>query len=398
MSINPIKKILSVLLLLFLTHGTGLFSQVHDNTEVYLITCGPGTEIYSIYGHSALRIVNPGKNTDLVYNWGVFDFSTTNFAWKFAKGRLDYILFVEPFRSFLEVYIYEQRSVYLQKINLESSEIDRLVTLINENLKPENIKYRYDFFYDDCSTRIRDILEKSVRNNLLYPPDETKGLPTFRDKIGEYQKVYPWLKTGIDLLLGLPCDKKALFRDRMFLPFDLQKGLSEALINRNGKMTQLLTNPETVLDFPPPVFKNRFYTSPIFVFTTIMIILIILSAIYNRKRIINIIDIVLFSFFSILAVLMVFSCFFTDHLQMKWNLNIVWLNPFILICLGCLVYKKTGQLWFRIVFYLSTIILLFSFVFPHIMNNAFVPVIVILILRSSARANFPWNPFSSLTQ
>ncbi|HAM09927.1 MAG TPA: hypothetical protein DCP74_06565, partial [Bacteroidales bacterium] len=113
------------------------FSQTGNDTIVYLITCNPGTEIYSIYGHSALRIVNRINNSDLVYNWGVFDFNTPNFAWKFAKGRLEYMLAVESMGNFLQTYLYEERAVFSQRINLSPLEIRQLVILINDNLKPE---------------------------------------------------------------------------------------------------------------------------------------------------------------------------------------------------------------------------------------------------------------------
>ena len=164
-----------------------LCSQSGNDTLVYLLTCGTGTETYSIYGHSALRIVFNEKKRDWVYNWGVFDFDTPNFAWKFAKGRLDYMLAVEPMQSFLQVYFYEKRYVQSQRLNLTPAETAKLIALINENLKPENIKYRYDFFYDDCSTRIRDLIEKAVGEKLLYPPDTGGKSPTFRDMVGKYQ-------------------------------------------------------------------------------------------------------------------------------------------------------------------------------------------------------------------
>ena len=164
------KRILILISSILLISLQSAHSQDKSDTTVYLITCGPGTETYSIYGHSALRIVIPEKNSDLIYNWGVFDFNTPNFAWKFAKGRLDYMFGVESLQRFLQTYLFEQRFVYSQKINLNADETRRLISLINENLKPENINYRYDFFYDDCSTRIRDLLEKSIGKLLLYPP------------------------------------------------------------------------------------------------------------------------------------------------------------------------------------------------------------------------------------
>ncbi len=383
-------------LLLFLILLTQeLISQENPKAYIYLLTCGPGTETYSVYGHSALRVVIPEKNSDVVYNWGVFDFATPNFAWKFAKGRLDYSLGISTYDNFLKDYYTEGRWVVSQKLNLETAEIEKLFLHIAENLKPENINYRYDFFYDDCSTRIRDLIEKTVGEDLVYPPAQSnRDLPTFRSLTGEYEKIIPWTKVGIDLIMGSPGDKKASFRDKMFLPVELKNGLSELLIRRSGKMIPLLTNPEIVVDFDQPSFKGKLLTSPLVVFSFLLIIVIILTGFFRGKRANNVIDIATFGVFSILALLMIFFNFFTDHQQMKWNLNILWLNPFIILCLTSLLLKKEWQLWFRLVFFLAAVFLVFLVVLPQHINNAFVPLIFLLILRSSVRANFSWNPLT----
>jgi hypothetical protein len=369
-------------------------SQAPSDTSVYLLTCGSGTETYSIYGHNALLLKIESTNSEVVYNWGVFDFDTPHFAWKFAKGRLDYLLDTEPLNRFLQIYMYEKRYVWAQKINLEPAEISKLSALINENLKPENISYRYDFFYDDCSTRIRDLLEKSIGNKLLYPPEEKAEKITFRKMVGKHQDPFPWLKFGVDLIMGSPGDKKASFRDRMFLPAYLQSELSQTVVNRNGKMIPLLSNPVVVLDFPVPSVKPNFLFSPVFLFTFLLVAIIIISARYRSRRLNNIMDIVLYSVFSILAILMIFFNFFTDHQQMSRNLNIIWLNPFILACLGSLILKKEGTIWFRIVFILSTGFVILHFLLPQEFNTAFLPLALILLVRSSVRADFEWNPLS----
>lgn len=388
------KKPLLIIFFLFLINLPGIFSQPVKDTVVYLLTCGPGTETYSIYGHSAIRIVIPEKNIDRVFNWGVFDFDTPNFAWKFAKGRLEYMLVDSSVESFLQSYQYERRFVYSQRINLNADETRHFVGLINENLKPENVRYRYDFFYDDCSTRIRDLLEKSIGKKLLYPPAETGKIPTFRDMVGKYQKPYHWLNFGIDLIMGSSSDIKAPFRDRMFLPIDMQNELSETVINRDSKMIPLLQNPEVILDFNPHVVHQKLFVTPVFVFTLLLIIIIILSALLKTKKINNLADIIIFSVFSILALLMIFFNFFTDHQQMKWNLNIIWLNPFILVCLISLILNKAGSIWFRIVFFISGAFLILHFFLPQEFNNAFIPLVLILLTRSSVRAGFEWNPIS----
>jgi len=388
------KKKLILSLLLGLLYLPGIFSQQSKDTIVYLLTCGPGTETYSVYGHSALRVVIPSKNSDIVYNWGVFAFNTPNFAWNFAKGRLSYNLGDEQTRPFLEFYFYEERFVHEQRINLNSIETYELLTLINENLKPENRSYRYDFFYDDCSTRIRDLLEKSVGAKLLYPPVEPEELPTFREMVGKYQAPYPWLTFGINLIMGSPGDKPAEYRDRMFLPLDLKEELSQAVVNRSGKMIPLLQNPEVLIDFEAPVVKKNFLISPVVVFTLLLIIILIISARIKSLRANNILDLIVYFVFSVLAVLMIFFNFFTDHQQMKWNLNILWLNPFILICLLSLFSKVRRTIWFRIVFYISAIFLVIHFILPQSFDMAIIPLVLILLIRSSVRGDFDWNPIA----
>jgi Domain of unknown function (DUF4105) len=388
-------KRLIYLLFLPVLLGQELLAQEAPKADIYLLTCGPGMETYSIYGHSALRVVIPEKNSDVVYNWGVFNFGTPNFVWKFAKGRLDYSLGIESYDNFLRDYFIEGRWVVSQKLNLETADIEKLFLLIAENLKPENITYRYDFFYDDCSTRIRDLIEKAVGEDLMYPPAEAKKeLTTFRYLTGEYEKVLPWTKVGIDLIMGSPGDKKASFRDRMFLPIELKNCLSELVIRRNGKMIPLLTNPEIVVDLEQPVLKEKLLTSPLFVFSILLIIVIILTGYLRGKRANKIIDTLVFALFSVLALMMIFFNFFTDHQQMKWNLNILWLNPFIILCLINILFKKDWLIWFRLVFLMAAGFLVLLVVLPQHINNAFVPLIIVLILRSSVRSNFPWNPLT----
>ncbi len=382
---------LSICFLWYLSESNSI-SQTGNDTLIYLITCGPGTETYSVYGHSAIRIVTTGNKNDNVYNWGLFDFETPNFAWKFAKGRLDYMLGVETMQSFLEVYYFEKRFVLSQKMNLNSSEKRRLTGLINENLRPENIKYRYDFFYDDCSTRIRDLIEKSVGEKLLYPPAGKGKSPTFRQMVGKYQDPFPWLNMGINLLMGASADKPASFRDRMFLPLDMQRELSETVVSRDGKMIPLLQNPETILDFDPPVIKQKFLFKPEIDFSALLIILIILSATVKQMKFNRILDLILFSVFSILAIMMVFFNFFTDHQQMKWNLNIIWLNPVIPVCLIYLILNRKGAGWFRLLFFISVAFLVLQFFLPQSFSIAFMPLIAILAIRSFLRADFEWNP------
>lgn len=388
------RKAYMFLALILLLSSAKLAAQNVSDIKVYLITCGPGTETYSIYGHSALRIVLPESGTDIVYNWGVFDFNTPHFVWKFAKGRLHYMLAATTFERFQQEYMLEQRWLQIQEINLEADEKIRLIRLIDENLQPENVNYLYDFFYDNCSTRIRDLLEKVLGNNLLYPPDDPRQVHSFRIMAGKYQNPYPWLNAGIDLILGTPCEKKAHLRDRMFLPIEMQRGLSESLIRRDGRMVALLKNPETILDFKEPQNKNSFYKSPPFIFSLFLIFFIIFFAVNKNRKLIRLADIILFLLFSFLALFMIFSNFMTDHWQLKRNLNILWLSPFLFVCLAAILLRKEWYIWFRIVFILCLISLVIQIIFPGGFNTAFMPLMLILVHRSSARSGFSWNPLS----
>jgi hypothetical protein len=389
------KRIFSLAIfgIAFLTAVSG--SEQVSDTTVYLLTCAPGNETYSLWGHSAIRVVIPDTKTDRVYNWGVFDFNTPNFAWKFAKGRLNYMLGVYNYDLFIRDYLLESRSVISQKVNLTQVEKLRMMLLLQENMKPENRNYRYDFIYDNCSTRIRDIIEKLIGDKLIYPPDETENIPTFRDQINVYTKQAPWTKLGIDLLVGTPADKKAGFRNRMFLPDDLQKNLTRAIINRDRKMLPLLYPEEILLDMPTQESRKLIYTSPVFVFTLLFIILVFLSARFKASSLMTYIDIALFLIFSLIAVVMVFFSFFTDHIETRLNLNILWFNPFILLCLWSVFRAKNEVLWFRIVFFAGLIFIPLVIIFPDAINGSFVPIVCILLLRSSARAGFSWNPLSA---
>jgi hypothetical protein len=379
-------------LALFVVSGSTFVSAQTADTTFYLVTCGQGTETYSYYGHSALRLTI-GKS-DTVYNWGIFAFDTPFFVWKFAQGRLNYYLAGERFEGFLQDYFLEKRYVISQKINLNSSEKKELLNLVSVNLRPENVKYRYDFFYDNCSTRIRDLLEKTLKGNLIYPKSDIPELPTFRDKITEYQKQYAWYQFGTDMLLGSPTDKKAGFRDQMFLPIDLMNGLSASRISRAGVEIPLLEKPSVILDFPAPSYHLQFWLTPLFVFSLLLVIILLITSVLQAKVVFDIMDIFIFSVYSLLAILMIFFNFITDHAQTKWNFNIIWLSPFVIICLLYIVLGHAGKIWFRIVFALTAAFLICQFFLPQEFNLAIYPMVLILLVRSSARAGFSWNPVS----
>jgi hypothetical protein len=382
------RRLISLLLFLFVYGSLQASTQSEDSTQIFLLTCLPGRDVSTIYGHSAIRILKTSDGLDSVYSWGVYDFDAPNFVWKFAKGRLKFRFDSESYSRFLKEYFLEQRSVISQKINLTNKEKKLIIALINNNMKPENKFYLYNFFYDNCSSRVRDIIEKTIGERLLYPNEVIKDQPSFRGMINKTQKPMPWLTLGTDLLIGSSGDNKAGFRDQMFLPEDLMKNLSITKIKDTDKIKPLLQKPETDLNFTPDTLDNRIFLSPLFIFCILLIIILILSIFNKQGKSIDYIDIFLFFIFSILSIFMVFFSFFTDHQAMKMNFNILWLNPFLIIAFITLFTKNKNPTWFRILVLTSSGFLFSVAIIPQSINLAFIPIILILILRSIARSNF----------
>jgi hypothetical protein len=375
------KRALSTLLLSLAVFSASFASRSNPQTEIYLLTILPGKEIYSMYGHSALRIIIPERNFDQVFNWGVFDFNTPNFGYRFAKGRLNYMLAVYPYDRFLQEYFLEQRTVFSQRLNLQPEEKARLIELAFENLKPENVYYLYDFFYDNCATRIRDIIIKSLDGTLSVPESKRRLTPTFRELIDNYQKAYRWLDLGIDLLLGLPADNKASAMEQMFLPDYLMSNLSEATIVRMSGSSNLLEEPETVFDFDPSSIRGSRFTSPMFVLWSLLALIMIVSLSNIKMKWMRRIDIALFTFYSLLAILLFFTIFLTDHAALKWNLNFIWLSPLVIITLIQLILNTGKPYWYRVNLTVSVLFLASASFLPQSLNRYLVPVILILIVR-----------------
>lgn len=390
---KKICLIITLALLAVLRQPQPAYAQNQSDTVVYLLTCNPGTETKSIYGHSALRIIDRYSGTDTVYDWGVFNSGTPGFKLKFAKGQLNYMLQSSEANTFLQTYSSEGRGVTSQRINLNPDDVRKLLYLINENLKPENASYQYSLFYDNCATRIRDLLEQAADGKIHYPSGIDADVRTFRDLTSEYQKPYRWLNLGINLMLGLPSDKEASFSERMFLPFELQQCFNQTVIQTGGRLVPLLQNPETVVD-NTPVIQSAGGLSPEIIIALFFILIIIIMPFAGKSIYTKVADIFIFSVFSVLAVLMFFFSFFTDHQLTGANLNAVWLNPLIVLCLVSLIANKAGVIWFRLVFFISILFLVVVIVLPQEFNRAVMPMCFILVFRSSARAAFEWNPFS----
>ena len=235
-----------LLSILFLTALLPMWSSPMDSVRISLLTCAPGSEIYALFGHSAIRYENPEKDQDWVFNYGMFSFKEPNFVMRFVKGETDYQLGVVPFRYFETEYALRGSSVYQQVLNLTDEEKAKLISLLEENYLPSNRVYRYNYFYDNCTTRARDKVEESIQGKVVYP--ETEKEVSFRDIIHEFTAGSEWGEFGIDLCLGSEADEPIDERKQMFAPFYMMEAARGAMIHRADTVVPLVLEEFKVVD------------------------------------------------------------------------------------------------------------------------------------------------------
>ena len=223
---------------------------IPDSIRISLLTCASGEEIYSLFGHTAIRYENYTRGIDAVFNYGIFNFNAPNFILRFALGETDYQLGVTDYERFAAEYYYLERDVWQQELNLTVQEKGKLVMLLEENYRPENRIYRYNFFYDNCATRPRDLIEKSIDGTLQYADDmtDTDSGISFRDLLHKYSKGHPWSRFGMDLCMGSQADRTINRRLMMFVPFYVQEYFNQArIVNKEGEARPLVLNEEKII-------------------------------------------------------------------------------------------------------------------------------------------------------
>ena len=218
-----------------------------DSIRISLLTCAPGEELYTLFGHTAILIEDFQHQTSVVFNYGIFSFNTPNFALRFALGETDYMLGAEDIISFVSEYTFDNRQVEQQVLNLNGEEELRLIGLLSENYLPQNRTYRYNFFYDNCATRPRDKIEESIKGHISYP-DLTEGhIVTFRDVTRKFSEGHPWARFGFDLCLGSQADLPITSREMMFVPFYLRDAFAQAQIVSGQQNKPLIISSNTLV-------------------------------------------------------------------------------------------------------------------------------------------------------
>lgn len=218
-----------------------------DSVRVSLLTCAAGGEIYSLFGHTAIRYENYTRGIDAVFNYGMFNFNAPNFIFRFALGETDYQLGVTDYEHFAAEYNYLGRDVWQQTLNLTEEEKERLIALLTENYRPENRVYRYNFFYDNCATRPRDQIERAINGTLQYADNMTANSTgiSFRDLLHKYSEGHLWSRFGMDLCMGSKADEPINRRLVMFVPFYMQEYFNKAqIVDKEGQARPLVAKEE----------------------------------------------------------------------------------------------------------------------------------------------------------
>ncbi|SIO21357.1 Lnb N-terminal periplasmic domain-containing protein [Algoriphagus halophilus] len=381
------KKFFFYLILGWLFLIGGNLQGFAQQYRISLLTCDPGEEIYSSFGHSAIRVVNLETGRDQVYNYGTFDFRAPNFVLKFAGGRLDYFLSVSTFDRFLAEYNYFQRSMRELELDLNQQQKTALVEFLEINYLPQNRNYRYDFFYDNCATRIRDVIETIVGDQLIWHDEEQESIEkTFRQLIDEKVFYMPWSDLGIDLALGSRLDVDATPREEQFLPDYMEQAFSRAEIQGDGPTRPLVKNERVILDFAPKENSLGLF-NPYLLFWIIAILFTATTFIgFKRKRLFIGFDLVFFGILGLLGLVMSLLWIGSDIPSTKWNWNILWAFPGHLALIPGLLSKSLKP-WLRN-YLLTALILADAAVVFWILgwqsfHPSLIPIMLVIILRTN---------------
>lgn len=389
------KNILFIFLLLICLIGVGkAYSQseniqLSDSSKVSILTNSASLQhVYSMFGHTVLRVQDPENRIDLSFNYGVFDFDSPNFMWRFVTGATDYMVIGYNSRFALEEYKERGVEVKEQILNLTTVEKQRIWDALVLNAQPENRIYRYNFLYDNCATRPRDIIEANIDGQIRYTA--TNEEQTYRDLIHECVDQNPWLRFGIDLVIGADADKIITDRQKDFLPSYLFRAINGAQVIRDNAITPLVTETKILseatmisdkdileINYPLIVGLIALFITLLFSFWTFK---------YNYFKFAKLFDTLLFVLAGSLGCIIYFLMFHSTHPCVANNWNLVWLNPIMLLA-GLLFFVKplTKCIYcYHFINFVALIILLLAWVLiPQNLELAFIPYITVLLIRSA---------------
>ncbi len=357
-----------------------------DSIRVSLLTCAPGSEIYSLFGHMALRYVDVASGEDVVYNYGMFSFDTPGFVLRFVRGETDYQLGRAPYDFFVWQYALRGSSVYQQVLDLDPAEKRKLGELLETNYRPANRTYRYNYFYDNCTTRARDRVEECIEGNVVYPSG-ISGL-SFRDIVHRYTQGHAWDELGIDLCLGSEADVPIDARQQMFAPFFLREAAGKAIVERNGGKRPLVWDEIKVVDVEPDGEEGGFPLSPMACALLLLGITCLLAwRQCRKKKVFWLWDILLFGAQGVAGCIIAFLFFFSVHPTVGSNWLILLFNPIPLAYLPFMVFravKGKKDFYHCIAAVYLTLFVISMPVMPQKFNATILPLALCLLVWSAS--------------
>ncbi len=356
-----LKQYFLFLLLLTAAASNAQFGSLSPSAEISIITIGPGTELYDKFGHSAFRIKDSLSGVDIAFNYGVYDFDTPNFYTKFAQGKLLYELQADYFQEFYLRYVNENRWVKEQVLDLTQTEKQAVSDFLWKNALPENKKYKYDFFFDNCATKIRDVIQTVLGDNLEYTNNYIKEKLTFRDLIQQNLKSNTWGSLGIDIALGAVIDRKAKPIEYQFLPLYVYEGAAHAVIHRGNRAEPLVKSSKVLFKSTPSAPQNNFWLSPLFIFGIIgLLIVFITFKDYKYKSRSRFMDVSIFLFTGLIGLFLLFLWFATDHTATANNYNLLWAFPISIALMVAIARKVISPILKKYIFLLLILLALLA--------------------------------------
>ena len=380
-----------VLLLLCVITTQAQSYPLSDSTKISILTMGPGSDLAEQFGHSAFRINDPVNGIDVIYNYGVFDFDAPNFILNFAKGKLLYKLDTGRYELYKNYYASQNRWMREQILNLDQEETLAVAGYLQNNAKPANQRYLYDFFYDNCATKMRDVLQISLGEKLKYSDTSVPEQYTFRQLIQQRLHANTWGSLGIDIALGSIIDRTATPEQHQFLPDYVYAGAKMATIFRAGKGEPLTLKENELLEANSTDKTLGFLWSPFVIFSLIGLLIIYIT--YNdrkKKTRSRFLDGSIFLITGVVGVLLLLLWTATDHTATANNYNLLWAFPLNLI-MGFVLLKKSPPRWAaRYAFFL---ILLFSLLILHWITGVqvFAPALIPLFIALVVRYVYVWR-------
>ncbi|WP_299527055.1 DUF4105 domain-containing protein [Winogradskyella sp.] len=382
-------KLLLFTLLLVSFLGFGQRFSLTKNAKVSVLTFGPGTSLNDAFGHNAFRIKDDSKRIDLVYGYGEYDFEAPNFYLKFARGKLNYMISRHRFTDIFYHYSKHNRSIEEQVLNLTFEEKQQLFDFLEDNYKPENRKYLYDFFYDNCATRIRDVSDIVTKNKITFELPEGIEQKTFRQLIYEHLNRNSWGSLGIDIALGSVIDKNATANEYMFLPKYIHSFFSTAKLDTTKN---LVKSASTLFEKKSAKNSTNIFFSPLIIIGLIAIVIIYITYMnYKSKTRSKWLDILLFGITGLIGVFLLLLWFATDHTATGYNYNLLWAFPLNLV----LIYQfKNDKVKNWVKGFLKFLIILLCLMTLHwligvqVFAITLIPLLLALLMRYIFLLNF----------